>query len=145
MIDKGANPFVVKYSGESEFHGRHLSYLPNLPTKKSVYFTIHPINDKFKAKTNFRDSWVYQTGVFDGKFDSLIGRGASGIILKGKWCGKMAAFKFVDIGTQEFPANVSAALKSLNEQLFEMKSIQEAEGSKILTFYGHYRLVRFAN
>ena len=59
MIDKGANPFVVNYDGETwadETRG-----LSNLPTQKSVYFTIRPLEGDSAGKSNFPDPWFYQT------------------------------------------------------------------------------------
>ena len=139
MIDRGANPFVSAYSGHSQIGYFNLGSLSYLPAKKSVYFTIRPIVAKFKGKTPFRDPWFYRTGIFDGKFNSIIGKGASGIVFSGKWCGMKAAFNFVEIGVQKFRQQASEALKTLNENLTEMTSIQQTEGSKILSFYGHYR------
>ena len=53
--------------------------------------------------------------------------------------GKKAAFKFVDIGTQKFHEGSTDALKTLDEKLSEITSIQATKGSKIVSFYGHYR------
>ena len=113
--------------------------MPNLPKQKSVFFTIRPLPDEFKEQNNFPDPWFYKTGVFDGKFDDVIGQGASGIVLKGEWFGRKAAFKFVEIGSQKYQERSDVALKSLNEKLPEMISIQSTAGSKIISFYGHYR------
>ena len=136
MIDKGVNPFVVSYAGRTKFEIYDLSKLANLPTQKSVYFTTRPLLDE---SNNFLDPWFYQTGVFDGKFNSVIGTGASGIVISGEWSGKKAAFKFVEIGSQKFQAKAIDGLETLNETLSEMTSIQATTGSKIVQFYGHYR------
>ena len=137
MTNRGVNPFVVSYGGNTQFEIRNLDYLSNLPTKKSVYFTIRPPHDEFKCK--LPDAWFYETGVFDGKFVSKIGQGAAGTVISGEWFGKKAAFKFVDIGAQKFQADSGDALKALNEKLLEMISIQSIKGSKIVSLYGHYR------
>ena len=116
--------------------------MSNLPKQKSVFFTIRPLSDEFKEQNNFSDPWFYKTGVFDGKFNSVIGQGASGIILSGEWYGKKAAFKFVDIGQKtRSPGKetIDGSLKSLDKKLLEMTSIQQTKGSKIVSFYGHYR------
>ena len=139
MIDREANPFVVTYDGRTEFDNHNLVYLSNLPSKKSVYFTTRSLPDEFKEQTEFQDPWFYKTGVFDGKFYSVIGQGASGKVLSGHWFGKKAAFKFVEIGAQRYPENVRDALETLNEKLSEMVSVQSTLGSKIVSFYGHYR------
>ena len=139
MIQKGANPFVVSYLDQVESTLLNLakSNLSNLPSQKSVYFTVRPHVVKFEDEDDFLDPWFYRTGVF-GTFDSVIGHGASGIVLRGDWFGRKAAFKFVDVGTQYDPEHHST-LKTLNEKLLEITSIQEAEGRGILPFYGHYR------
>ena len=143
MIDKGANPFIVGYGGETEFEIHNLANLSNLPTQKSVFFTTRPLEGNDGSNVDFLDPWFYRTGVFDGKFGSVIGQGASGIVISGQWYGKKAAFKFVEIGTQKFQAENRDALKSLDEQLSEMSSIQATKGSKIVSFFGHYRYIHF--
>ena len=139
MIDKGANPFVVGYDGDTEFNLRDLGHSSNLPSQKSVYFTTRPFEGEFKDNTSFLEPWFYQNGVFDGKFDSLIGQGASGTVISGEWCGKKAAFKFIEVRTQGNPKYATDAVKTLNESLREMTSIQSTAGLNIVSFYGHYR------
>ena len=139
MIDRGANPFVVDYTGVTQFDSFNLDYLSNLPTQKSVYFTTRQLDDEFEAKPDFLNPWFYQTGIFDGEFNSVIGQGATGTVIRGKWCGKKAAFKFVKIENQKSQKDISDTVKSLNEKLSEMASIQATKGSKIISFYGHYR------
>ena len=139
MIDRGANPFVVSYSGNTQFDIHNLDYLSNLPSQKSIYFITRPLPDEFKEQNSFPDPWFYETGVFDSKFSSVIGQGAAGTVISGEWFGKKAAFKFVEIGAQRYQKFAKDSLKSLNEKLSEMISIQETVGSKIVSFYGHYR------
>ena len=137
MIDKGANPFVVTYGGNT--WADETRYLSNLPTKKSIFFTTRPLPDEFEKKNDFPDPWFYRTGVFDGKFSSAVGQGASGVVLSGEWYGKKAAFKFVEVGNQVDQSYAIDSLKTLNEKLSEMTSISALAGSKIVSFYGHYR------
>ena len=139
MIDKGANPFVVQYTAKTHFENFKLENLSNLPTQKSIFFTTQPLEGNDESKVDFLDPWFYRTGVFDGKFGSVIGQGASGRVISGQWYGRKAAFKFVDIGAQKFQRETEDALKSLDEKLSEMTSIQKTKGSKIVEFYGHYR------
>ena len=134
MINRGANPFVVAYDGTSSFD-YNLSYLKNLPRQKSVYFTTRAFPDEFKQQNQFFNPWFYQTGVFDGKFVRVIGEGAEGIVISGEWFGKKAAYKFVEIGAQKFHENMKKILKTLDEKLSEMISIQSIVGSKIFSFY----------
>ena len=97
------------------------------------------MSDEFRKQNKFQDPWFYKNGVFDGKFDSVIGKGAAGTVIGGEWFGKKAAFKFVEIGPQESPGTVEGGLVTLEEKLSEMISIQSTVGSKILSYYGHYR------
>ena len=113
--------------------------MENLPDQKSVYFITRPLSDEFKGQNEFLNPWFYKTGIFNGKFDSVIGQGASSIVISGDWFGKEAAFKFVEIGAQEHQEKTGDALKTLKEQLSEMTSIQSTAGSNIVSFYGHYR------
>ena len=138
MIDKGVNTFVVDYHGTSIFERRDLSNLINLPTKKSIFFTTQTFPG-FEDQTDFPDPWFYETGIFDGKFTSVVGQGASGTVLSGEWFGKKAAFKFIEIGSHKNHRNNVYNLKTLSEKLSEMSSLQEAKGSKLISFYGHYR------
>ena len=139
MVNNGANPYVVSYNGRSQFDHYHLENLSNLPTKQSIYYTTRPVIDEFKDKAGFRDPWFYRTGIFDGKFNAVIERGASGIVFSGKWCGKHAAFKFVEFKAREFEF-AADSVRSL-DKLSEMKAMQVTKGSKVLSFYGHYRYV----
>ena len=139
MIDKGANPFIVAYGNETQFEINSLSNLSNLPTQKSIFFTIRPLESNDKSKVDFLNPWFYRTGVFDGKFGSVIGQGASGTVISGEWYGKKAAFKFVEIGVQKWHKNVEDTLKSLDDKLSEMTSIQATKGTVIVQFYAHYR------
>ena len=146
MIERGANPFIVPYNGKTQYweQNLHEQNLSNLPTTKSAYFLTRPLVGNDGNKTEFCDPWFYRNGVFDGKFDSAIGQGASGRVISGKWYGKKAAFKFVEIENQKIQKisdskNVEESLKILEEKLSEMTAIQATKGSKIVQFYGHYR------
>ena len=142
MIDRGVNPYVADYTGINEFKRKRLSkHLPNLPTFKSVYFSVEPFKcfcDR-KCGSDLSNPWFYENGIFDGKFDQIIGKGASGIVLHGFCHGVEAAFKFVEIGKQKWLKNVRDSLAELNRKLGEMRSVQTTVGSKIVNFYGHFR------
>ena len=60
-------------------------------------------------------------------------------MISGQWAGKKAAFKFVEVGSQKHHEKVHDALKTLNDKLSEMTSIQATKGSTIISFFGHYR------
>ena len=144
MIEKGANPFIMSHKHEDQYTMWNLtkSKLSKLPKKKSVYFTIRPFLAEFGNNDEFLEPWFHRTGIF-GKFDSVIGRGSSGVVLSGDWFGKRAAFKFVGIGRETFKVKIEDGLDLLNQKLSEMTMIQSTKGSKIIKFYGHYRSVNF--
>ena len=102
VLDRGVNPFVVDYDGTTPFQNHGLGHLSNIPPQKSVFFTTRPIEGKFKGKTNFPAPWCYGSGVFDGKFEDFIGKGAVAVVLSGQWFGKKAAFKGVVAGSINF-------------------------------------------
>ena len=136
MIDQGANPKVEAYDGKSEYERQNLQALNlTLPPEKSIYFSVQKIDDD----KNLADPWFYQSGVYKGFFDKKIGSGASGTVVRGKWNGKPAAFKFVPIGEQKGHTLVVDALATLNEKLVEMTSMESISGSKMVGFFGHYR------
>ena len=139
MIDRGANPFVFNYKGHTQFDIHDLGHLSNLPRQKSIYFTTRPLRDDFKQQNEFQDPWFYKTGIFDEKFSSVIGRGAAGTFVCGEWFGKPAAFKFNNIGSLKYPIFIKDCLKTLDEKLSKMISIQSVVSSKFVSFYGHYR------
>ena len=141
MIDFGANPFVVFNDGNTQFETYNLSYLDNLPTQKSVFFPVQSFaccNDQ--CEFDLSDSWYYKTGTFPGKFEKVIGRGASSTVLSGTFQHKKAAFKFVEIETKKNPkAQIGDRINYLNKQLNDMTSIQSVVGNEIAQFYGHFR------
>ena len=115
--------------------------MSNLPTSKSIFFSIEPFKcfcDE-KCESDLSNPWFYKNGIFDGRLDYLVGKGTSGIVLHGYCHGVEAAFKFVDIGKQKFEMKTSDGLAELNRKLGEMRSIQATKGSKILDFKGHFR------
>ena len=141
MINHGVNPFIINQTGTSEFEKRDFSNISNLPTSKSIFFPIESFNcfcDE-KCDSDLSTPWFYKNGIFDGQFDYVIGKGASGIVLHGYCHGVEAAFKYVDIGRQKQLTFSSDGLAELNRKLGEMRSIQATRGSKILEFYGHFR------
>ena len=101
-----------------------------IPSLISAFFSIEPFGCfcDLKCDSDLSTPWFYKNGIFDGKFDKIIGKGVSGIVLHGFCHGVEAAFKFVEIKELE-----------VQEYLDEMRSVQTAEGSRIVNFYGHFR------
>ena len=150
MVDRGANPFVrCSYTVNSDYEGYNLDYLSNLPSQKSVYFITRPLHpdDEVMAQNSFLAPWRYKTGVFDGKFVSMIGKQAAGkynsagIFISGYWFGKRAAYKFVRIGTQEYLEKVRDSLRILNVRytLGSMIDDKIISSFGLYSWFGHYR------
>ena len=138
MLNNGANPYICNYNGNSSVHHlRRAGYEIDMK-QRSVYFTTQPL---FGTNPGFLHPWFYKTGVFNGNFDleKPLGEGSAGIVIKGEWAGKKAAFKFVDIGKQQQLGHAKYSLEILGKKLSEMNEIQSTKGSRILSFYGHYR------
>ena len=90
MIDLGANPHIRNSSGWTSYDHFGLSDLNNLPSIKSTFYGIK----KFETE-NLEEPWCYTTGVYDGKFGKVIGKGGEGIVVQGELNGDPAAYKFV--------------------------------------------------
>ena len=148
MLVAGVNPHIVDFEGRSryELDGLNTKQLSRvLPKQKSVYFSVRPFSclcqdaTKQKCQINLSQPWFYTDGCLDGQFEKKIGTGASSIVIKGKYHGQAAAFKFVKIGKQERNTTLEEIMKELNKQLNELNSITNTEGHKILKLLGHYR------
>ena len=133
MIDQGVNPFVVYYSGSTQYNHWSLSSLSNLPHQKSIYFQVK----QFDAL--HQEPWHYETGVFPGQFNDVIGSGGEGVVLGGILNGEEVAYKYVDIGEQDFKRNTSEGLADMTTRLNEMHQMESITGSCILPIKGHFR------
>ena len=134
MIDLGANPHIRNASGESYYDNFGLSNLNNLPSVKSVFFSIK----KFSTG-NVGEPWYYTTGVYDGKFGRVIGKGGEGTVIQGEWNGQPAAFKFVQMKGLKFVLEFDDVMADMNERLKEMTEMMATPGDKILPFQAHFR------
>ena len=134
MIDLGANPYIRNIKGETNYDFYGLSNLNNLPSIKSVFFPIK----KFSTG-NLGEPWCYTTGVYDGKFGRVIGKGGEGTVIEGEWNGKPAAFKFVQIKGLKMNKTYSDAMTDMNERLKEMTEMMATPGDAILPFKAHFR------
>ena len=93
------------------------------------------------------EPWFYNTGVLneclakdkDGKLIE-IGRGGQGIILKGNWCNKTSAFKFVRIKQEkEKKTHTHEVIAEMNDQVNEMKQMNRIQGERFVKLYDLYR------
>ena len=134
MIDLGANPHIRSASGKTQCDLYGLSNLNNLPSIKSIFFPI-----KNFTTGNLGEPWCYTTGVYDGKFGRVIGKGGEGTVVEGEWNGQPAAYKFVEMKGQKTHENYDDAMADINERLKEMTEMMATPGDAILPFKAHFR------
>ena len=140
MINCGVNPFVVDIGEKTQFDRWNLSHLTIPKISKSVYFSILP-DESYPV--HLQDAWYYTNGSFEGKFDDeKIGEGSEGIVLRGEWMEKEAAFKFVQIHEQKVRGTALESLKDLNKRLTELNVLKSVEDTRLIKHYGHYRQVK---
>ena len=134
MIDLGANPYIKNADGKTQYDQYCLSNLKNLPSIKSVFF---PIKNFWTG--NLGDSWCYTTGVYDGKFGQLVGKGGEGIVIQGEWNGQPAAYKFVAMKGLKLNQIWGHNMEDMEGRLKEMTEMMATSGDAILPFKAHFR------
>ena len=135
MIDKGANPHIIEpNTSEQNYDTLDISKLKNVPKVKSVFYPIK----KF-ANCKLGNPWTYTTGVFDGKYERVIGHGGEATVIKGVWNRQPAAYKFVEIKGLTFIEGFDECLNEMSYRLKEMTEIMSTPGDKIVKFHAHYR------
>ena len=144
MIDLGANPHVRSSDGYTHYDVMYdfmydamgLSNLKNVPLIKSVFYPIRTF-----STGNLGEPWCYTTGVYDGKFGRIIGKGGEGTVIQGQWNGRKAAYKFVLIKMVELKLNKDyvGLMEDMNERLKEMTEMMTTAGDAILPFQAHFR------
>ena len=134
MIDRGANPHIRNAEGISNYERFGLASLKKVPSVKSVFYPIK----NFPAG-NLGESWCYKTGVYDGKYGAVVGKGGEGVVIRGKWRGQHAAYKFVPIKGQQFAPSYENSVADMNARLNEMTEMTQTPGDAILHFEAHFR------
>ena len=134
MIDLGANPLIKNAIGKAHYDRFGLSSLNNLPSVKSVFYPIK----KFSTG-NLREPWCYTTGVYDGNFGRVIGKGGEGTVIQGKWNGQPAAYKFVEIKGLKCDKSYDDTMTDMNKRLKEMTEMMTTPGDTIIPFQAHFR------
>ena len=110
--------------------------------QKSIYFTIDGYTchcSQSHCSNTLLGPWRYSTGVLNGKFTRVIGRGGEGIVLEGLWCGEKSAFKFVQISNQTYHVYVKDSIKELRRRLNEAVQYSETQSDLVVPFFAHYR------
>ena len=134
MIDLGANPHIKDARGKTECDPYDLSNLNNLPSIKSVFYTIK----KFSTG-NLGEPWCYTTGVYDGNFGRKIGKGGEGTVIQGNFDGQPAAFKFVQMKGLKLDQSYDDEMADMSKRLKEMTEMMATPGDTILPFQAHFR------
>ena len=133
MIQRGANPHVLNYAGESQYNKNSLGSLSNLPEEESIFFQV-----KSFPSGNLISPFHYETGVYPGQFGRVIGKGGEGVVIEGKWNNEQAAFKFVTIRDQKVTGFAEDTLANMNARLREMIEMESINGSNIVKLNGHF-------
>ena len=134
MINRGANPHVRRFDNESEYEVYSLDSLSNVPSIESIYYSI-----KSFPSGNLPKPFNYITGVYQGKYGRVIGRGGEGIVIQGVWGSEPCAFKFVEVRDQKLKKFVSDTLEDMNVRLREMIEVEKISGANVLKLEGHHR------
>ena len=134
MIDLWANPYIRDVNCDTDYDVLGLSNLNNLPSVKSVFYPIK----KFLTG-NLGEPWCYSTGVYDGKFGRVIGKGGEGTVIQGEWNGQPAAFKFVQMKGLKLIHEYEDNIADMNKRLKEMTEMLTTPGDAILSLEAHYR------
>ena len=151
MIVAGVNPFALDYKNDTQADFRKVSrgliselspdLTPDLFFSTTSLPCISQTCDK-SCKQGLPDPWYYNNGlVWDFKKTDRIGKGAEGIVFSGKFHGREAAFKMVEIKNLKTAKFAYEAIDDLKTRLSEMHNLSKANGQNILPFYGHIRLV----
>ena len=148
MIDLGANPHV-KDADDITYYERMIDQLRdsvsipnNVPSTKSIFFPI-----KNFQTGQLGEPWYYTTGVYDGKFGRVIGKGGEGVVIQGEFSGRKAAYKFVKIKKSILRIDINMtqekdyedSIEEMNEQLHEMTEMMTTSGITILPLEAHFR------
>ena len=136
MIDRGANPFVEFSERKPNFDQYCLSYLKNLPSIKSVFFSV-----KNFPNSNLPEPWHYTTGVYKGNYGKVVGKGGEGTVIEGDWNGKSVAFKFVKTKGLKFNFKYDDHMKDMTKRVTEMTEMMATKGDMILPFLAHFRYI----
>ena len=131
MIDRGANPHIRSVA---DIEKLGIADLINVPSVKSIF---HPI--KNFPMSDLGDPWCYTTGVYDGKYGGVIGKGGQGIVVQGEWNGQPAAYKFVQKKGQKLASGYDNSVADMSERLKEMTEMMATPGDEILPFEAHFR------
>ena len=101
LIDAGVNPHVIDFEGDSQYDQFSLGSLSNIPTIKSIVFGVKsfPCTCTVLCAGDLSEEWLYFSGIFDGRFDRVIGQGGEGIVLNGYWHGKQRHLSSVQLGS----------------------------------------------
>ena len=110
-----------------------------LSAKEKVFFQCgEHSTPKFETE-NLEEPWCYTTGVYDGKFGNVIGKGGEGIVIQGELNGDPAAYKFVVVKGLKFIKTFDDSMADMGKRLQEMEEMLATPGDAILPFEAHFR------
>ena len=144
IVRRGLNPYIQAINPNNHIYTQfdmwpEISNLKKLPLVKSVFFSIKNFD-----VGNLGRPWHYTTGVYEGCFESILGRGSDGIVIKGKFCGRPVAYKFVQYKIfrereHQMKRGSDELFDEMNKRLQEMVEMQSTPGSSIMKTIAHFR------
>ena len=143
MLEKGINPFVVKYMGKSEFECRNFE---NIDQTLLQSFTTGKIEDgKTQAFYSFKDSECNENcqrycedkmlkfKLYTGKRNFESGKiGGEGIVCFGTWHQKPAAFKLLELGKIDVAGSLHVGISNAEKTRAEFETASKLSHSTIL-------------
>ena len=135
MLKRGVNPFVVDYDGETQYDYFHnnFAHVPkhmlqkysNKMSSTAIYYSTHEIKCDINCPAKCPDqmcAFEMKTGIkFTRTRSKDIGKGGDGVVYRGKWHDKDAAFKHVITKTPVKKCSVTSLTDDQNLSTAETK------------------------
>ena len=150
MLKKGINPFVVNYTGESDFDVRNFTNIdqkllePFKTGKMSeerteAYYSFQDTKCNEKCENSCKDKML-KFKLYTGKRNFKDGkRGGEGIVTFGTWHTKPAAFKLLELGKIEFVDKIVLGISNAAKTRAEFETASKLEHPNILKVFHVFR------
>ena len=150
MLKKGINPFVVRYSGDSEFDVRNFE---NIDQKLLESFTTGKITDeRTETYYSFQDSEcsekcenfckdkMLRFKLYTGKRKFKNRKtGGEGIVSFGHWHGEPAAFKSLHLGKIEYVELTKDGISNAEKTRAEFETAKKLKHPNIVRVFHSFR------
>ena len=149
MLEKGINPFIVKYTETSEYDQRNFT---NIDSKLLQPFTTEITEERTEAFYSYQDSKcskkcgntckdkMLRFKLYTGKRNFENGKkGGEGIVSFGHWHGEPAAFKLLDLGKIKFVHKVKDGISNAEKTRAEFETAKKLKHSNIVRVFHSFR------